>query len=92
MERTGVDHEQRSEHDPRPTTPPPRSDERAAPGRAPARRVRNTMPATAVWKATVLALVVFAVLGSGEAGSLVLTATVDGAILVDPALLEPGSC
>lgn len=33
-----------------------------------------------------------AVLGSGEAGSLVLTATVDGAILVDPALLEPGSC
>lgn len=65
MERTGVDHEQRSEHDPRPTTPPPRSDERAAPGRAPARRVRNTMPATAVWKATVLALVVFAVLGSG---------------------------
>ena len=33
-----------------------------------------------------------AVLGSGAAGSLVLTGAIDGAILIDPALLERGSC
>jgi hypothetical protein len=39
----------------------------AGPGapRRPARRVRNTMSATAAWKSTLLALAVFAVLGSG---------------------------
>lgn len=30
--------------------------------------------------------------GSGVAGSLVLSATIDGRILLDPALLEPGTC
>ncbi len=36
-----------------------------APRRRPTRRVRNTMSATAAWKSTLLALLVFAVLGSG---------------------------